>query len=92
MRWNGVCSADGRYGLCAPDRGGLELLDLKTGLTAKCFIPRVAEGVFNSICLFTGNDRHVVYFHSRHLSLRVFRVADGTQIAEYKVQCVTQGL
>lgn len=85
MRWNGVYSTDGELGLCAPERGGLELLDLKTGIAVHCLIPRVAEGVFSSISLFANNDKHVIYYHSRHLSIRVFRISDGKQIAEYKV-------
>lgn len=84
-RWNGVHSANGRYGLYAPDRGGLELLDLKTAATVQCLIPRIAEGVFSTISLFTGNDTHVVYYHSGRRSIRVFRVSDGKQIADYKV-------
>jgi NACHT domain- and WD repeat-containing protein len=84
-RWNGVCSANGQLGLYAPDRGGLEVLDLKTGNTVHCLIPRIAEGVFSTISLFTGNDMHVVYYHSGRRSIRVFRVTDGKQIADYKV-------
>jgi len=87
-RWNGVCSANGKFGLYAPDRGGLELLDLKTGLTVHCLIPRVAEGVFSTISLFTGSDQHVVYYHSGRRSIRVFRVSDGRQIADYKVSFI----
>lgn len=84
MRWNGVSSSTGTVGLYAPDRGGLELLDLKTGSTVRTLIPRVAEGVFGSISLFTADDRHVVYYHSGRRSIRVFRVDDGRQIADYK--------
>ena len=31
MKWNGVCTHNGKFGLYAPNRGGLELLELKTG-------------------------------------------------------------
>lgn len=84
LRWNGVSSSSGSLGLYAPDRGGLELLDLKTGSTVRTLIPRVAEGVFSTISLFTADDRHVVYYHSGRRSIRVFRVSDGKQIADYK--------
>ena len=83
-RWNGTCTRDGKYGLYAPTRGGLELLDLKTGKTVHTLIPRIAEGVFSVQTLFTNNDVHAVYYHSGHRSVRVFRVADGVQIADYK--------
>lgn len=87
-RWNGVCSANGQLGLYAPDRGGLEVLDLKTGMTVHCLIPRIAEGVFSTISLFTGDDNYVVYYHSGRRSIRVFRVIDGKQIADYKVKTI----
>ena len=28
-QWGGRCSKDGRYGLYAPSRGGLDMLDLR---------------------------------------------------------------
>lgn len=83
-RWNGVRTKDGRLGLCAPSRGGLELIDLKTGDTVYTLIPRVAEGVFSTRTLFSVNDNHVIYYHSGKRSIRVFRVSDGEQIADYK--------
>lgn len=83
-KWNGVCTSTGRYGLFAPNRGGLELLDLKNGKVKHTLIPKVAEGVFTNITLFTCNDQHVVYYHSGHRSIRVFRVSDGKQIADYR--------
>ncbi|KAK2159956.1 hypothetical protein LSH36_143g06049 [Paralvinella palmiformis] len=84
QRWNGICSSNGKYGLYAPNRGGLEMLDLKTGKTIHVMIPKVAEGVFDTMTLFTRNDHHVVYYHCGHRTIRVFRVADGKQIANYK--------
>ena len=83
-KWNGVCSCNGKYGLYAPNRGGLELLELKTGKTVHTLIPRVAEGVFSVSTMFMKNDQHVVYYHSGRRSIRVFRVCDGQQIADYK--------
>ena len=85
MRWNGVCSMNGKYGLYAPNRGGLEMMDLKSGKVIHVMIPKVAEGVFDTMTLFTKNDHHVVYYHCGHRTIRVFRVSDGKQIANYKV-------
>ena len=85
VRWNGTCTRDGKYGLYAPNTGGgLDLLDLKTGKTVHSLIPRKAEGAFTVQTLFTNNDAHAVYYHSGHRSVRVFRVADGVKIADYK--------
>lgn len=83
-RWNGTFTKDGRFGLYSPTRGGLEMLDLKTGAKVLTLIPRVAEGVFATKSMFTSNDAHVVYYHSRRRSVRVFRVVDGVQVADFK--------
>lgn len=32
-KWNGSCTHDGKFGLYAPSRGGLELLELRKGST-----------------------------------------------------------
>jgi hypothetical protein len=80
-RWTGPLTADGRLGLYAPSRGGLELIDIKTGEVAHTLIPRVAEGVFNIKAMFTSNSRHVVYYHSGRRSIRVFRVNDGVKVS-----------
>ena len=86
MKWNGVCTSTGRFGLYAPNRGGLELLDLKTNKLKHTLIPRRAEGVVVSRTLFTRNDQHAIYYHSGHRSIRVFRISDGAQIADYRSQ------
>jgi NACHT domain- and WD repeat-containing protein len=80
-RWTGQHTADGRLGLYAPSRGGLELIDIKTGEVMHTLIPRVAEGVFNIKTMFTSNNRHVVYYHSGRRSIRVFRVSDGVKVS-----------
>ncbi|PSN30262.1 hypothetical protein C0J52_18638 [Blattella germanica] len=72
-KWNEGCTRDGKYGLYAPSRGGLELLELKRGHTVKTFIPKVAEGVFTVICMFNQTDEYVLYYHSGKKTLRVFR-------------------
>jgi WD40 repeat protein len=82
--WNGRLTSDDKFGLFAPTRGGLELLNLKNGSRVKVLIPKVAEGVFDVDTLITGNDVHVVYYHSGKRTIRVFRISDGKQIADYK--------
>lgn len=73
-KWGGFCTKDGKYGLYAPTRGGLELLELKKGTSVKTFIPRVAEGVFTVNCMFNKTDEYVLYYHSGKKTLRVFRL------------------
>ena len=84
QKWNGQVVKTGKHGLYAPSRGGLEYIELKHGKTVKTLIPRIAEGVFNVDTMFTKNDKHVVYYHSGHRTLRVFRIVDGKMIAKYK--------
>ncbi|XP_069163973.1 NACHT and WD repeat domain-containing protein 2 [Procambarus clarkii] len=85
-KWGGKVSKDGRFGLYAPARGGLELLELRHGTSVRTLIPRVAEGVFSVICLFTRTDEYVLYYHGGRKTIRVFRVTDGKMIANYRVQ------
>ncbi|KAK3849709.1 hypothetical protein Pcinc_043548 [Petrolisthes cinctipes] len=85
-KWGGKVSRDGRYGLYAPARGGLELVELRHGTSVKTLIPRVAEGVFSVICLFTRTDEYVLYYHGGRKTIRVFRLSDGRMIANYRVQ------
>lgn len=85
-KWNGSCTHDGKFGLYAPSRGGLELLELRKGLTVKTFIPKVAEGVFTVICMFTEGDEYVLYYHNGKKTLRVFRTSNTDMIANYRMQ------
>ncbi|XP_056633882.1 NACHT and WD repeat domain-containing protein 2 [Diorhabda sublineata] len=85
-KWGGSITKDGKYGLYAPSRGGLELIELKKGQTVRTFIPKVAEGVFSIICLFNSTDEYVLYYHSGKKTLRVFRTADAEMVANYRVQ------
>ena len=51
--WTGVTTKDGRWGLSAPTRGGLDLLDMKLdGEIARNFLPRRVQGVFTIHALF----------------------------------------
>lgn len=61
-------------------------MELKKGTTTKTFIPKVAEGVFTVICMFTDSDEYVLYYHSGKKTLRVFRTSDAQMIANYKMQ------
>jgi hypothetical protein len=61
-------------------------MELKKGTTVKTFIPKVAEGVFTVICMFTDNNEYVLYYHSGKKTLRVFRTSDAQMIANYKMQ------
>ena len=72
-RWGGRCTSDGRYGLVAPARGGLEVIELKHGKSLRTLIPKTAEGVFSNITMFTKTDEHVLYYHSGKNTLRLFR-------------------
>lgn len=85
-KWNGSCTHDGKCGLYAPSRGGLEMLELRKGTTIKTFIPKVAEGVFTVICMFTEGDEYVLYYHSGKKTLRVFRTSNAELIANYRMQ------
>ncbi|CAL1545368.1 unnamed protein product [Lymnaea stagnalis] len=91
-RWNGQTMRDGKVGMYAPARGGLELINLKNNKTSKVLIPRVAEGVFQVTAFFTYSDKHVVYYHSRHRTLRVFRISDGKMIANYKTSAEVKAI
>ncbi|CAB3397348.1 unnamed protein product [Caenorhabditis bovis] len=83
-QFNGIISSDGKTGLFAPAKGGLFVIDIKTGLTAKTLIGNVTEGVNDVTCSFTPNGQYVVYFHSGHKTLRVFRVLDSQLIGTFR--------
>ena len=81
---------DGRYGLSAPARGGLDLLDLhdnnNSGAVVMTLIPRKAQGIFNVKAMFNATDEYVLYHHSGQKNIRMFRVSDGTLLADYALQ------
>ncbi|CAL8088660.1 unnamed protein product [Orchesella dallaii] len=84
-KWGGQCTRDGKFGLYAPGRGGLELLELKHGKSVRTFIPKVAEGVFTIMCMFNRTNEYVLYYHGGRKTIRVFRTADAKMIANYRV-------
>ncbi|XP_004923513.1 NACHT and WD repeat domain-containing protein 2 [Bombyx mori] len=91
-RWNGACTRDGKLGLCAPSRGGLDLIELKRGTSVHPLIYRAAEGVFSIITMFSSTDHYVFYYHSGRKTLRVFRTIDGRAIAEYRAPAEVTGV
>nr|XP_049705722.1 NACHT and WD repeat domain-containing protein 2 [Helicoverpa armigera] len=91
-RWNGSCTRDGKIGLCAPSRGGLDLIELKKGTSVQQLIYRAAEGVFSIITMFSSTDDYVFYYHSGRKTLRVFRTVDGRAIAEYRAPAEVTGV
>jgi len=84
-RWSGQVTRDGRLGLYAPSRGGLELTEFRTSSTVSTLITRTAEGVFTNVTSFNATDQYVLYYHSGHKTLRVFRVRDGQYLANYRL-------
>lgn len=61
------------------------MLDLRHGTVVRTLIPKIAEGIFNVMCKFNETNEYVLYYHSGRKTLRVFRVADGEMIANYRV-------
>uniref|UniRef100_A0A915E369 NWD2 C-terminal beta-propeller domain-containing protein n=1 Tax=Ditylenchus dipsaci TaxID=166011 RepID=A0A915E369_9BILA len=78
--FTGVVTADGKLGLDAPTKGGLHIVDMKTGNIARTLIGKVAEGVNDVQAHFTPKGDHVLYYHTGQQTLRAFRVADGMLI------------
>ena len=83
--WGGATTSCGRYGLYAPSKGGLDLVDLRSCTVKMQLIPKIAEGIFNIICKFNATNEYVLYYHSGRKTLRVFRISDGAMIANYRV-------
>ena len=65
--------------------GGMDIIDLRTGHVVRTLIPKIAEGIFDVIAMFTKTNEYVLYYHSGRKTVRVFRVKDGTMIANYRV-------
>ncbi|CAF1235202.1 unnamed protein product [Adineta steineri] len=83
-KWGGQISSDGKYGLYAPTRGGLEIFELRNAKVVRTLIGKVAEGVFDVLAFFTPTNNHVIYYNKGKRTIRVFRTADGQQIADMK--------
>ncbi|CAF3996682.1 unnamed protein product, partial [Rotaria sp. Silwood1] len=83
-KWGGQISSDGKYGLYAPTRGGLEIFDFRNGKVVRTLIGKIAEGVFDVMTFFTPTNEHVIYYHKGKRTIRVFRTEDGHQLADMK--------
>ena len=83
-KWGGQISSDGKYGLYAPARGGLEIFEFRNGKVVRTLIGKVAEGVYDIITFFTPTNNHVIYYNKGKRTIRVFRTADGQQIADMR--------
>ncbi|VVD06011.1 unnamed protein product, partial [Leptidea sinapis] len=88
-RWNGACTRDGKTGLCAPTRGGLDLIELKRGTSVQQLISRAAEGVFSIITMFSSTDDYVFYYHSGRKTLRIFSFNIFGFLKKVKLKTVT---
>ena len=85
--WTGQSSQNGKWGLSAPSRGGLDLLDLShEGEVVHQLIPRRTQGVATVHAMFNCTDEFVIYFNSVEQSIQVFRVESGQKMANYIVQ------
>lgn len=58
---------------------------MRSSSTVSQLICRSAEGVFTNVTSFNATDQYVLYYHSGHKTLRVFRVTDGQMIANYRL-------
>ncbi len=60
LKWGGRCTRDGKYGLFAPSRGGLEIIELRHGKSVKTLIPKVSENkvVVDTPIVFTRQLRY----------------------------------
>lgn len=85
-KWSGQISSDGKHGLYAPTRGGLEIFEFRNGKVVRTLIGKVAEGVYDVITFFTPTNNHVIYYNKGKRTIRVFRASDGQQIADMKCQ------
>uniref|UniRef100_A0A914D322 NWD2 C-terminal beta-propeller domain-containing protein n=1 Tax=Acrobeloides nanus TaxID=290746 RepID=A0A914D322_9BILA len=77
--FSGIVANDGKIGIHSPNKGGLHIVDMKTGANVKTLIGYVAEGVNDVQAEFTPNGKHILYYHNGHQTLRLFRVSDGGQ-------------
>ena len=85
--WTGQSSQNGKWGLSAPARGGLDLLDLgHEGALVHQLIPRRTQGVATVHAMFNATDEFVVYYNSVEASIQVFKVEGGHRLANYVVQ------
>ena len=73
-------------------RGGLEIIELRHGKSVRTLIPKVAEGVFSNICMFTKTDAYVLYYHGGKNTLRVFRYTEALTIRRFLFFCLSAAM
>lgn len=48
-------------------------MELRSSTAVSQLISRSAEGVFTNVTMFNATDQYVLYYHSGHKTIRVFR-------------------
>ena len=89
-RYTGPATQCGGWGLAAPPRGGLELLDLRAEPgPGRILLSRPAQGVFTVRAAFTPSDRYILYWSSARAAITLWRRLDCQQLAHYTLQVPT---
>ena len=70
----------------------MEILDLRSGQVVRTLIPKIAEGIFDVIAMFSQTNDYVLYYHSGRKTIRAFRRKDGKMIANFRVQADLKGM
>ena len=70
----------------------MHLLDLRTGAIIRTLIPKLAEGIFDVIAMFSRTNEYVLYYHSGRKTIRMFRRKNGEIIANFRVQADLKGM
>ena len=55
--------------------GGMDILDLRTGHVVRTLIPKIAEGIFDVIAMFTKTNEYVLYYHSGRKTIRSCQIS-----------------
>ena len=48
----------------------MEILDLRSGQLVRTLIPKIAEGIFDVIAMFSQTNDYVLYYHSGRKTIR----------------------
>ena len=48
----------------------MEILDLRSGQVVRTLIPKIAEGIFDVIAMFSQTNDYVLYYHSGRKTIR----------------------
>ena len=49
----------------------MDIIDLRTGHVVRTLIPKIAEGIFDVIAMFTKTNEYVLYYHSGRKTIRL---------------------